>query len=257
MIGLVELQSGHDVPAHFHNRGETIFLFRGKLAVRRGGGAAEISAPAAAYFPSNTLHALRVLGDDSASFLVTYALGERSIDGLASHDLAADNLAAEWGNPNVIAGSQPVFRWAVAEEFESWLPVEPTKGWNVKLRYLFDPSRGSDDFVAGTAEFRANTHYTIHRHEPPEIYHVLAGEGTIYVGEDAFEVTKGSTVYVPGNVTHGIDTFDEELRLYWVYGLDRTGPDWKWEAVEDIYSEPLEKVKSGRSSACAGDGHRS
>lgn len=250
-IGHVELLPGQEVYEHIHNRSEAIFLLKGRLVVTRGGGSAELSPHAAAYFPAETPHSLRVLGDEPVSFLVTYAMGEHPSDGLSSRALTDGDLATDWGNPNIISGGQPIFRWAVAEEFESWLPCEPTKGWSHKIRYLFDPSRGADDFVVGTSELNANIHYTIHRHDPPEIYHVLAGAGTIYVGEEAFEVTQGSTVYVPGGVRHGVDTFDQDLRIFWVYGLDRTGPDWTWEALEDIYNEPPEEVKSRRSGARA------
>ncbi len=36
-----------------------------------------------------------------------------------------------------------------------------------------------------------------------------------------------------------IDTVKHSLSVYWVYGLDRRGPDWTWEAEEDIYDVPI------------------
>jgi quercetin dioxygenase-like cupin family protein len=238
LTGMLRLRPGQEIAMHVHNRSETIFLVEGSLTVGRGSGRARLDAPGAAYFPAGIPHGMTAAEHGPASLLINYTFGVKQSEGLSSAPAPERNDGAAWANPNIIAAKNLAFRWALAEEFEPWVPVEPTKGWKDRLRYLLDPQRGAPDLVAGTAEQPPGVHYTIHRHEPPEIYYVLSGKGVIYVGSEAFEASSGSTIYIPSGVTHGIDTFDDAMRTYWLYGLDHCGPDWTWEAAEDIYPVP-------------------
>jgi quercetin dioxygenase-like cupin family protein len=233
-LGRLQLLAGERLPLHHHDRAETIFVLEGSVVAQRGRGAAEITAPAAAYFPPGVPHAVTATAEGPATLLTCFSRGDRPA-AIASELIPDGADDSGWPNPNRIAGEQPLYRWALAEEYEDWHPVEPTKGWRLKLRYLFDPHRGAPDLVVGVAENQPRTHYTLHHHAPAELYYVLDGSGVIYVGDEAYEVSRGSTVYVPADVTHGIDTGDERLRVWWVYGLERCGRDWVWEAVETVH----------------------
>jgi mannose-6-phosphate isomerase-like protein (cupin superfamily) len=106
------------------------------------------------------------------------------------------------------------------------------------VRYLLDPKRGAPDVAAGTCRFVPNVHYSLHHHQPPEIYYVLDGEAVIQVAEAAHPVSAGSALYLPSAVPHAVDTFDRPIHFFWLYGLGQTGPNWTWEADEDIYNVP-------------------
>ena len=44
----------------------------------------------------------------------------------------------------------------------------------------------------------------LHRHEQAEVYYILDGKGRMHVAENAYEVSKGDIIFVPGNAEHGI-----------------------------------------------------
>ena len=236
-LARITLQPGQAIPLHVNDRPEGLYLVTGKVLVTRGAGAAEIEAPAAASFPAGVPHGVSAIGDSPAVLVLCSSRAERAAEMTGSlYDPDRDLTA--FGNPNEIRGADPLFRWAVAEEFESWLPVEPTKGWRLRMKYLLDPHRGTPEFVLGVAEIMPNTHYTIHRHEPAEFYYVLEGRGIIYVGDASYSVSEGDTVYVPENVPHGIDTAGEKLRVHWAYAVEGLGSNWVWRACEPIYTTP-------------------
>lgn len=235
-LARIELRPGERIPLHVNDRAEGLYLVSGRLLVRRGAGAAEIEASAVASFPATIPHSVEAIGTAPAVFLLcASSIGRPGAMRGTLHD-PADDLT-RFGNPNEIRGAEPLFRWAVAEEFENWLPVEPTKGWRLRMKFLLDPQRGTPEFVLGVAEISPRTHYTIHQHEPAEFYYVLEGSGTIHVGQDSYAVSAGDTVYVPENVPHGIDTAGENLRVAWAYAVEGIGSNWVWRARETIYTD--------------------
>ncbi len=51
-----------------------------------------------------------------------------------------------------------------------------------------------------------------------EIYYVVSGEGRLLLGDEAYTVRKGMTVFIPRNVTHQtFNTGDEDLCYYWIF----------------------------------------
>jgi quercetin dioxygenase-like cupin family protein len=236
LCGLLKLQPDQGLPLHSHSHAETIFVLDGCVQVQRGRAIAELWGPGAAYFPAGVAHSIGAHQSQAASVIVCYPRAKIGKDISTVMEEGADQSG--WPNPNIIRGDTPLYRWALVEDYEPWMAVEPTKGWVHKLRYLLDPQRGAPDVVAGVAHFDPHTHYTIHRHEPAEIYYALHGSATIYAGPEAFHVGPGSTVYVPPNVPHGVDTDTGDFKIYWVYGLDACGSDWTWEALEPLYNHP-------------------
>jgi mannose-6-phosphate isomerase-like protein (cupin superfamily) len=236
LFGAVDLRPGQGLPLHSHSHAETVFVVDGRVQVQRGRAIAEVTGPGAAYFPAGVAHGVREQGGAAARVLICYQDARPGWE--VTSELEEGRDQSRWPNPNIIRGTDPLYRWALVEDYESWLAVEPTKGWTGKMRYLLSPDRGADDVVAGTGLTAPNVHYTVHRHEPAELYYVLSGSGCIYVGTEAYPVLEGSTVYVPPSQSHGIDTFESHLKTCWVYGLARCGADWTWEALEPIYNVP-------------------
>ena len=44
-----------------------------------------------------------------------------------------------------------------------------------------------------------------------EIFHILEGEGTVMVADEAVPVSAGSVVYIPADVKHSVETGDTRL----------------------------------------------
>ncbi|TQN42370.1 cupin domain [Blastococcus colisei] len=235
-FGEVTLAPGQLVPTHRNSQAEAVFLVEGTVRLWRPGGSAELSAPGAAYFPPGEAHSLQCVGSEPARLLVAYATGgdQKTV----TSELLPNTALEGTMNPSTAPSAGLFDRWAVAEDMVAWVPVEPTKGMRLRCRYLLEPATGTKEFVIGTAAVDPQLHYTIHRHAPAEIYHVLEGTATIYVGDDAYRAGPGDTVYVPAWAPHGIDTNDDDLRMYWFYTLDACHGTWAWEPLEPVYSTP-------------------
>jgi mannose-6-phosphate isomerase-like protein (cupin superfamily) len=54
-------------------------------------------------------------------------------------------------------------------------------------------------------------------HSEDEIYYVLGGRASIFVGGENREVSTGSLIYVPATVEHRFHSIEEELRLLVVF----------------------------------------
>ncbi|KAF2425741.1 RmlC-like cupin, partial [Tothia fuscella] len=66
---------------------------------------------------------------------------------------------------------------------------------------------------AGIASFLA-----AHRHTQAEIYYILCGRGTVTIENVEYEVTPGTTVFIPGDAEHAVRNEGvEELRWLYVF----------------------------------------
>jgi quercetin dioxygenase-like cupin family protein len=60
-----------------------------------------------------------------------------------------------------------------------------------------------------------------HRHAQPEVYYVLAGEGSVWISGVEHPVRPGSAVFIPGDAWHGArNTGSGTLRLLYVFSAD-------------------------------------
>ncbi|KAI9926314.1 hypothetical protein MW887_004078 [Aspergillus wentii] len=84
---------------------------------------------------------------------------------------------------------------------------------------LSSPQTPSTDLSAGIAVCRTGTgHLCRHRHTQSEIYHILEGSGDVTIDGSIHSVTKGATVFIPGDAEHGIvNTGDVPLRWLYVF----------------------------------------
>ncbi|HEY1943751.1 MAG TPA: cupin domain-containing protein [Roseiarcus sp.] len=118
----------------------------------------------------------------------------------------------------------------------------PPDGWNdpmrgrVKWRTLF--SQGltpTEAITCGVAEFRPGDHLERHRHAPPEVYYVVAGEGVVYLDGSEILVKAGAAVFIPGMAEHGVrQTGEATLRIFYVFAVDT------FDRVEYLFKDPAE-----------------
>lgn len=81
----------------------------------------------------------------------------------------------------------------------------------------------TEGMSVGIAEFEAGgVGLALHRHDPPEIYHILGGQGVLTIEGRESAVAAGTTVFIPGNAEHGIRNAGADvLRLLYVFPTDR------------------------------------
>jgi len=117
-------------------------------------------------------------------------------------------------------------------------PDAPLDGWDdpikgrIRWRTLF--SRGgtpTDGITCGVAELGPGDWLGLHRHAPPEVYYVLAGEGIVMLSGKETRVKTGSAVFIPGMAEHGVrQTGDERLRFFYGFPVD------SFDSVEYLFS---------------------
>jgi mannose-6-phosphate isomerase-like protein (cupin superfamily) len=108
---------------------------------------------------------------------------------------------------------------------------DPVKG-RIRWRTLF--SRGgtpTDGITCGVADLGPGDWLGLHRHVPPEIYYVLAGEGIVTLNGREIAVKTGSAVFIPRMAEHGIRHAGTEL-LRFFYGF----PVDSFDSVEYFFS---------------------
>ena len=80
-----------------------------------------------------------------------------------------------------------------------------------------DPSTGSKNIALGTQQVPLGAGIRVHRHEgADEVLFVLEGTGVGILGDTRTPIEKGTSVYVPKGIWHGIQNPASELLLLWV-----------------------------------------
>jgi mannose-6-phosphate isomerase-like protein (cupin superfamily) len=80
-----------------------------------------------------------------------------------------------------------------------------------------DPSRGSNNMALGTQQLLIGAGIPVHQHnEADEVLFVLEGTGIGILGDTRANIEKGSAIYVPTGVWHGVENPVSELLLLWV-----------------------------------------
>jgi quercetin dioxygenase-like cupin family protein len=75
---------------------------------------------------------------------------------------------------------------------------------------------------AGIAEIAPDGVLPLHHHEPPELYHVIGGEGLAEVEGVAHALRAGVSLFIPGNARHRTtNTGRDPLRFLFVFPTDR------------------------------------
>lgn len=98
----------------------------------------------------------------------------------------------------------------------------PTEGEHLirnagSLLIKVDPSRGSKNMALGTQQVPITAGIPVHQHnEADEVLFVLEGVGFGILGDARMRIERGSAIYVPTGVWHGVENPDCELLLLWV-----------------------------------------
>jgi quercetin dioxygenase-like cupin family protein len=80
-----------------------------------------------------------------------------------------------------------------------------------------DPSKGSAAMSLGTQQLPKGVGIRVHRHfKADEVLFVLDGEGVMLLGDERKPIVKGSAIFIPRGVWHGIENPDSSLDLLWV-----------------------------------------
>lgn len=105
--------------------------------------------------------------------------------------------------------------------FEGAVEAEPG---SVRWRTLISGDRTrTDSLTVGVAELEPGEAgpFRAHRHEQPEVYYILSGEGIVTISGADYPVRPGTTVFIPGGAEHGArNTGTELLRLLYVFPSD-------------------------------------
>ena len=114
---------------------------------------------------------------------------------------------------------------------EGW--GDPLRG-RLSWRTLF--SQGptpTEAITCGVAELAPGDRLERHRHAPPEVYYVVAGEGIVFLDGEEIVVKPGAAVFIPGMAEHGVrQTGAATLRFFYVLAVD------SFDRVEYLFSTP-------------------
>jgi len=107
--------------------------------------------------------------------------------------------------------------------WESWhdprLATISAVRWRLVVSGERTPTAG---ISAGIAEIAPDGVLPLHHHPPPELYHVLDGEGLAEVEGTPHELRAGVSLYIPGNARHRTaNTGRTPLRFLFVFPTDR------------------------------------
>lgn len=231
VFDVAELRPGAALPLHRHDQAKIDYVLSGIADVRVGPRCVQLEAGSCVYYPPGVPHAVAVQGSGVLRYVSTYAC-ERL--GSAIDAQPADGAEAD-------RAPLPDDTWVHWKDAEPWAPIEPVKGLRVRFRRVMSRERPVE-LIAGVAQIDPSTHYTRHFHDQAELYHIVAGNGLVFVGDAIVEVHPGSSLYIPARMVHGADSLGREpLTIFYVYGCERAGHAINWTAVEEIYTDLPQK----------------
>lgn len=229
IFGYGEIMPGGGIPLHSHRHEMALNFLSGQVKVRLGMRTVVLGPDSAAFFPANQPHSITSLADEPLQFVYTYACNEESqyVDRQSA-------VRSDVEKCDII--NKPKTRWALSEEFEVWEPVELSKGFKLRARYLFDGKRGDTrEMCVSIFDIDGGSHYTRHTHSEPEIYYIISGNGTMQFEEREEVLRPGSALYIGPNVIHGLDSLGAEpLHTMVIFG-EKVNEEWT--PVEDIYTK--------------------
>jgi mannose-6-phosphate isomerase-like protein (cupin superfamily) len=78
-----------------------------------------------------------------------------------------------------------------------------------------DPSKGSNNMALGTQQLPIGRGIGVHQHqEADEVLFVLEGTGFGMLGDKRMPIEKGSAIYIPKGVWHGVENPDSVIETH-------------------------------------------
>jgi mannose-6-phosphate isomerase-like protein (cupin superfamily) len=94
---------------------------------------------------------------------------------------------------------------------------------------------GSQHLAVTWVDCPPGSRQEIHRHDAEEqVYVIVRGRGTVFVGDDEKEVAEGTLVYIPPGSDHAIINKSDETMCY----VSATSPPFDSSLVKALYEEP-------------------
>lgn len=116
-------------------------------------------------------------------------------------------------------GVAPFVRHVSESAWVQW--DDPQNGSLSFTSTIGDGSTPSNDLTAGMTKVPPAGWLGLHSHVATEVYHVLAGEGLVYLDGEEHPVRPGSFVFIPSGCIHGIgNTGERELEFFYVYAAN-------------------------------------
>ncbi len=195
---------------HKHSKmTEVYFILKGTGILYHGNRALRVETGAYLVLPPNTPHKLRNTGKCDLEHLVF------AIPPFDSNDVEIlDEDITENITPKKFNYNKPSITALDGALIYELMDAEERKDLDVALAVGFLPPRK-----------KATPHY---HHISEEIYYVTGGLGKAMIGEQTFEVKKGSVVYVPTNSVHALEnrSDSEGLRILCVSSPSYTEEDF-------------------------------
>ena len=133
---------------------------------------------------------------------------------------------------DIFQGAEPLVLDEASVAPDGW--DDPGKG-RIRWRTLF--SKGdtpTDGITCGVAELNPGDWLELHRHAPPEVYCVVAGQGIVAIDGKETPVKPGCAVFIPAMAEHGVrQTGTEVLRFFYGFPVD------SFDSVEYLFSAEL------------------
>jgi quercetin dioxygenase-like cupin family protein len=86
-------------------------------------------------------------------------------------------------------------------------------GGNIVIKV--DPTKGSTGMAMGTQHLKGGAGIPVHQHEQDEILVVQEGVGIAIMGESRRPIEKGTTIFIPKGVWHGVEN-TSDTHLLWI-----------------------------------------
>ena len=86
-------------------------------------------------------------------------------------------------------------------------------GGNIVIKV--DPTKGSTGMAMGTQHLKGGAGIPVHQHEQDEILVVQEGGGIAIMGESRRPIEKGTTIFIPKGVWHGVENTGD-THLLWI-----------------------------------------
>ncbi len=82
------------------------------------------------------------------------------------------------------------------------------------------PRTDTDSIVCGVAMMEAGDTFALHRHEHPEVYFGLEGEGDVLVDGKPYRLAAGVAIFIPSNALHGVPLATGPLKWFYTFAAD-------------------------------------